>query len=196
MRARVRSASFLGEAAFGFVLCLVAAAVALTLSLLAPATIVVRVVVAGLGLAFVIRSVFRSDEKTGRIVTLVVWSAIAAGIWLSGASLPTYVVVHITMAWLVRSLFAYSSLVEVGLDLGVTALALCFAVFAAVRTESIFLTAWCFALVQTLHVAIPAFASRLAERRPAGLPDAESNRGFADAFRAADEALHRIAGRS
>jgi hypothetical protein len=193
MSARLRKPTFLGEAAAGFVISVVAAVVALSLSFVLPAGVVARLVVAALGLTLVLRAMARSSEKTGRIVTVAVWLAAAAGIWLIGASLVTTVVVHVALVWLVRSLFAYSRLVEAALDLGLTLLALSFAVFAAVRTDSVFLAAWSFLLLQALHVAIPGLALRMTSRAAREGPCSDPNRGFADAFKAADEALQRIA---
>jgi hypothetical protein len=193
MTARRKKQSFLGEIAFGFVASLIAAAVALTLSYVMPAGFVARLTVAGLGLAVVIRSIAQSDERTGRIVTLVAWTVVAAGVWLAGAALPVFVVVHVTLAWLVRSLYCYSRIVEAGVDFGITLLALSFAVFAAVRTDSVFLAAWSFLLVQALHVSIPGLVARWSEPKQEEIPLGDPNRGFAEAFKAANEALHRIA---
>ena len=195
MKTRTRNAGFLTEAVFGFVVSLIAAAVALTLSFLFPAAFIARLVVAGTGLAIVIRSIARSDEKTGRILTLVVWLVATAAVWLTGVGLATFIIVQLTLSWLVRSLFFYSRFIEVGLDLGLTLLATSFAVFAAVRTESVFLAVWCFLLVQAMHVAIPGLVSRWTAPKRNEVPFGDANRGFADAFKAADEALHRIAGR-
>jgi hypothetical protein len=195
MKTRKRTTSFLGEVTFGFVISLIAAAIALTLSFVMPGAIVARVVVSGLGLAVVVRAIVRSDERTGRIVTLVAWGLAAAAVWLTGVGLPTFIIVHVALAWLVRSLFSCSRLVEAGVDLGLTLLALSFAIFAAVRTDSVFLAAWSFLLVQALHVSIPGLVSRFMSPREKPIPPGDPNRGFSDAFKAADDALHRIAGR-
>jgi hypothetical protein len=194
MMVRTRMPTFLGEAAFGFVVSLVAAAVATALSFVMPAGVVARLIVAALGLALVLRAIAASAEKTGRIVTVAVWLAAAAGIWVTGVALPVYVAVHVTLVWLVRSLFLRSRLIEVGLDLGLTALAVSFAVLAAVRTESVFLATWSFVLIQALQVSIPGLVSRMTTAAGPETPISDPNRGFTDAFKAADEALHRIAG--
>lgn len=194
MSARSRRPGFLGEVVFGFAVSAVAAALALTLAFVAPGAVVARLVIAGLGLALVLRAIGRSDEKTGRVVAVVVWFVVAAAVWLSGASLPVYLVVHLALAWLARSLFMYSRLLEAGIDLGLSLLAISFAVFAAVRTDSVFLASWCFFLVQAFQASIPGIAARLTT--PAAKDEAgdDPNRGFAEAFKAADEALHRLAG--
>jgi hypothetical protein len=175
---------------------LVAAAAALTLSFLMPSAVVARLVITGLALAVVVRSIARSEDKTGRIVALAVWVVIAIGLWATGAGLPIVVAVHAALIWLARSLFSHSRLIHAGLDLGLTLVALSFGILAAVRTESIFLASWCFLLVQALHVCIPELAARWTAPKAERLPASDSNRGFTDAFRAADEALQRIAGRS
>ncbi|MDX1561512.1 MAG: hypothetical protein R3305_01220 [Gammaproteobacteria bacterium] len=190
-----RRATFLGEAVFGFVASLVAAAVALTLGFVLPGAEVARIVVAGLGLVLVLRAIGRSNEKTGRIVTVALWLAVSAGVYWLDLGLAGYVAVHATLVWLVRSLFSYARLTDAGLDLGMTALALCFAVFAAVRTDSVFLAVWCFLLVQAAQTAIPALGARLAAGKAADVPADDPNRGFADALKAADDALQRLAAR-
>jgi hypothetical protein len=190
-----RRPGFLGEAAVGFVVSLVAAAVALTLSFAIPGSIVVRLIVAGLGLTLVLRAIGRSSEKTGRVVTVVVWLAVAAGISVVDVGLPTYIAVHLGLVWLARSLFSCSRLIEAGLDLGLTLLAISFGILAAVRTESVFLATWCFFLVLAFQASIPRVAARMTAPAERELPAGDPNRGFAEAFKAADEALHRIAGR-
>lgn len=195
MSPRVRKSSFLGEAFLGLLTSLVAAAVAATLSFVMPTSVVARLVVAGLGLAIVVRVIARSDDKTGRVATLVVWMGIAAAAWYPGIDLPAYVATHVVMAWLVRSLFSRTRMLEAGLDLGLTLLALSFAIFALVRTESVLLAVWCFFLLQALHVSVPALAARITSPRNAEPIADDPNGRFTAAFRAADEALHRIAGR-
>ena len=178
--------TFIGESAFGLAVSLGAAAVALTLAYVMPAAFVGRFVISAIGFAVVMRTIACSDEKTGRIVVLAIWSVAASGIWLAGMSLPAFVLVHASLVWLVRSLFTYSRLIEAGLDFGLTLLAVCFAVFAAVRTESVFLATWCFLLIQALHGSIPGLIRRWSERRDDVVPAGDPNRAFADAFRAAD----------
>jgi hypothetical protein len=194
MKANIRQTSFLREAVFGFLVSLVVAAAALTLSFVMPAAVLSRVVITGIGLAVVIRTIARSDETTGRIVAVAVWIAAAASVWLVGGGLSVFIVVHVALVWLIRALFCCSRLGEAGLDLGLTVLALNFAILAAVRTESVFLATWCFLLVQALHVAIPGLVSQWTATREKELPVGDPNHGFAEAFKAADEALHRIAG--
>lgn len=203
MSARPRKRSFPGELGFALALALIAAAVGLTLTLVAPAGTVIRAVVAGVGLAFVGRTLARAGEPTGRVTVAAGWTLAAAALWLAGTGLGLYVALHGTMIWLVRSLYAYSRITEALLDLGLTALAASFAVWALVRTDGFFLPVWCFALGQALHVAIPGLAARLRAPRPTrpGATDAafaagtKTDRAFAAARLAADDALTRLAAR-
>lgn len=195
MRPRTESGSFLREVAFGFVVSLVAAVLASTLGFFLPAAAVVRALIAAIGLVLVLRALTRSNEKTGRVVTMVLWLGAAIAAWMSGLGLPAYVAIHVLFVWLVRALFACSRPIEAGLELGLTLLAASFAVFAAARTGSVFLASWSFLLVAALGVAVPALAARWtrpAAREPDGI---DPNRGFAIACKAADEALQRIAAR-
>lgn len=201
MSARAPTGSFLREAAAGFVLSIAAGALGAALGFVLPAGALARVLVAALGLVCVVRVLTRSRENTGRVVTLVLWCAAAAGLELGGAGLPAYVAAHAALLSVVRSLFLHRRLIEAALDGGLTLLALGFAAWAAARADSVFLAAWCFFLVQAMHVAIPALADRLvrAGASPATC-DADTaghaaNRRFTDALGAADEALRRIAAR-
>ncbi len=78
-----------------------------------------------------------------------------------------YVLVHLGLVWLVRSLYYYSGLLPALADLGVTALGAAFAVWAAQRSESAWLVLWCFFLVQAFHVLIPASLTQRGGASPA-----------------------------
>ena len=193
------SSSFLREAAFGFVLAVAAAAAALTLSFALPTPIVARVVVAGAALAYLLRTLARANERTGRVVCVALWLAATCGAWWLGVGLPGFVLLHVAAIWLVRSLYAYSTFVEAALDLGLSALAMSFAVWAGVRTESLFLAVWCFFLIAAMHVAVPSAAAALTSRAGSGKENAagdDANRNFTEALRAAHAALERMAARS
>jgi len=192
MSVRSQRSGFLGEALYGFGVSIVAAAALAALSLILPLQTVVRILIAVIGLTVSLRAIRRSNEKTGRIVVLAIWGAMAAGLWTMGVELSFYAAAHVGMAWLVRSLFSYSRLIEAGLDLGLTFVAVGFALIAEARTESVFLACWSFLLVQALHVGIPQIAGRW-NSTGEGLPEPDPNREFEYAYRAADEAVQRIA---
>ncbi len=150
---------------------------------------VLRLLIAGMGLAYLLYLFRRSPERIGRVVTLGIW-ALAAGIgWLSAPPLEIYVLLHCGLIWIVRSLYFYSGVLPALLDLGLNGLALAAGVWAAVRTDSLFLVAWCFFLVQALYVAIPPDLGR----RPteAAAPGRHEDR-FGRAYGVAQSALRRL----
>jgi hypothetical protein len=146
-----------------------------------------RAVVALLGLAYLLYAVGRSGERVGRVTTVACWIVIASAAWLSGLPLAGYVLVHVALFWLVRSLYYYSGLLPALVDLGLTVLGAAFAVWAAQRSQSAWLVLWCFFLVQAFHVLIPA---SLTQRDKRALDS--SDEAFARAHRAADAAVRRL----
>jgi hypothetical protein len=174
-----------GGLAVAFVLSASGAAVlAATAPWLGSAT-ALRAVIAALGFAYTLYMIARSGERVGRVTTVVCWIAVAAGAWLVGLPLGAYVLVHIGLLWLVRSLYHYSGLLPALADLGVALLGAGFAVWAAQRSGGgTWLALWCFFLVQAFHVFVPA---TLTSTKPAHADDS-----FARAHRAAEAAVRRL----
>lgn len=146
-----------------------------------------RAVIALLGFAYVLYVIARSGERVGRITTVVCWLAVAGGAWLVGLPLAGYVLLHVGLVWLVRSLYYYSGLLPALADLGVSLLGAAFAVWAAQRSGSPWLALWCFFLVQAFHVLIPATLTQRGKAAPDAGDDA-----FARAHRAAEGAVRRL----
>jgi hypothetical protein len=157
------------------------------LNLLFPADFALRLVIAGLGLAYLVYLLRRSRERVGRLTTLALWIVVAAGAGLWPLSLPLYVLAHVGMLWLVRSLYFHNGFTAALADLMLNGFALAGAVWAAGRTGSLFLALWCFFLAQALFAAIPELLPN--PRAQAG-PDAENR--FQHAHRAAEAALRRL----
>ena len=125
-----------------------------------------RAVIALLGFAYVLYVVGRSGERVGRVTTIVCWIVVASAAWLAGLPLAGYVLVHLGLVWLVRSLYYYSGLLPALADLGCHGC-------SAPRSpsgrrsarSSAWLALWCFFLVQAFHVLIPAVADAARRRR-------------------------------
>jgi hypothetical protein len=145
-----------------------------------------KAVVALLGFAYVLYTIGRSGERVGRLTTVACWVVVASAAWLMGLPLAGYVLVHVGLVWLVRSLYYYSGLLPALADLGVSVLGAAFAAWAAQRSGSAWLALWCFFLVQAFHVLIPASLTRGATR--ATPPDD----AFRRAHRAAENAVRRL----
>lgn len=146
-----------------------------------------RLSVAALGFGYAVFLIARSGERIGLLTTLVGWVAVACVVWLAGLPLAGYVLAHLGLVWLVRSLYYYSGLVPAIADVGLTALAAAFAAWAAMRSESAWLALWCFFFVQAFHVAIPASLARSTPPAERPVDDA-----FARAHRAAEAAVRRL----
>ena len=147
-----------------------------------------RTAIALLGFAYTLYAVARSGERVGRIATIVCWIGAATALWAAGLPLAPYLIAHLTLVWLVRSLYYYSGLLPALADLSVTAAGAVFATWAAQRADSAWLALWCFFLVQAFHVLIP---TSLGERRTRDARTV-SNDVFASAQRAAEAAVRRM----
>ncbi len=150
---------------------------------------VIRLVIPGLGLAYLLFLFSRSEERVGRVTTLTLWSVLAAVSWWIAPPLPLYLLIHVAAVWLVRSLYFYAGLFPALMDLGLSALSVSASIWAITRSGSVFLATWCFFLVQALFVAIPpAIKKKSTPQRNV----ATENEKFERAKRQADEALRTL----
>jgi len=189
MSTRRRSHSLGGALGAAFVLCLAGAAVLAALTPLVGAAGATRAVIAALGFAYVLYLVGGSGERVGRVTTLVLWTAIATVVGLAHVPFVAYALVHVGLVWLVRSLYYYTGLLPALADLCLSLLGAAFAAWAAQRSGSAWLAFWCFFLVQSLHVLIPA---SLAMR--SSIANEVGDDAFARAHRAAEAAVRRLSG--
>lgn len=181
-----RQPSFARGLGAAFVLALCGGAL---LAVLAPwlgGGTALRAVIALAGFAYVLYVIGASGERTGRITTIACWCVVAGGAWLVGLPLVGYVLLHVGLVWLVRSLYHYSGVLPALADLGLSVLGAAFGVWAAQRSGSAWLALWCFFLVQAFHALIPA---TLTKRGPSGT---ETDDAFAHAHRAAEAAVRRL----
>lgn len=144
-----------------------------------------RAVVTLLGLGYVLYVLGTSGERVGRVATVTLWLAVTVAAWLAGVPLAGYVLLHVGLIWLVRSLYTYSSVLSAAADLALCALAVAFAIWAATRTGSAMLAFWSFFLTQAFHVLVPASMTKQKER-------SRSDDKFLRAERAAEAALRRL----
>ena len=153
--------------------------------------LVIRLLIAGLGLAYVLYLLSQTRERIGRVTTLTLWSIGAVAAAFFSPSLLVYLTVHVGMVWLIRALYYTAGVLPALLDLGLSALALAAAVWAAGQTGSVFLAVWSFFLVQALFVVMPRSV-----RDPALLKDGVRDDEFERAHRNAEAALRRLSARS
>lgn len=179
--------TFFEGVAVALVASLAAGACYAALVLVFPSAGVVRFVVAGLGLAYVVYLLKRTDERVGRVVAIAAWAIAALALWIFAPPTLLYLAVHLGLLWLVRSLYFHGSLLSALADLGLVALGLAASVWAATQTHSVALSVWTFFLVQALFVAIPP---RVAAPEAAAHDVPEDP--FQRAHRAAEAALRRM----
>lgn len=166
------------------------AAVFSALALTFAGDTVLRALIAGLSLAYVLYLLRRSQERVGRTTVIGMWLIATAGVWLASPSPGLYVAAHIGMIWLVRSLYHHASILSALADLALNGLAAAAAVWAGSATGSLLLALWCFFLVQALFVAIPArWRRRSADQTALSRVDDP----FEHAHRVAEAALQRCA---
>lgn len=166
-----------------------ASAVVATLTPFVGLGSVVRLVIPALGLAYLLYLFSRSTERLGRVITLSIWTVVAAITWWIAPPLPLYLLIHVGSIWLVRSLYFYSGVMPALIDLGLSTLSVSATVWAITRSGSVFLATWCFFLVQALFVTIPPAINT---RRKTQAPAAPDNENFEQARRQADKALQQL----
>jgi hypothetical protein len=183
-----RPTTFLGGVAVAFVLAAAGAAVFAALTTVLTSSVAIRATSELLAGAYVLYLLSRSNERSGRIVTIAVWLSGAVATSVFAPSLSLFLVAHVAMIWLVRTLNFHGSFMAALLDLGLTGLAFAAAIWAARTSASLFLAVWCFFLIQALFVVVPEDANA----------QAQSGGGFDDqpfkrAQRNAGAALRRLA---
>lgn len=179
--------SFLEGVGVALLASLAGAALFTSLGLFLPSGAALRLVIAGLGLAYALYLMSRSQERLGRVTSLLVWLLVAGLTWLLAVPLPLYLLIHLGLLWLLRALYFYSSLLAALLDLGLLLLGLAMGLWAGSQAGSLFLSLWCFFLIQALFGALPA---QLSAKPQASQQD--SGERFAEAHRNAEAALRSL----
>ena len=153
---------------------------------------VLRLLIAGVSLVYLIYLLRRSEQKLGRLTVLGAWALFTTVTWLLAPSVISYTAIHLLMIWLVRSLYFYNSVLSALADLGLTGLALIAALWAWFTTGSLFLTFWCLFLVEALFVLIPRCFSG-APQQPSVTALQIVDDPFETAHRAAEQAIRKLA---
>jgi hypothetical protein len=185
----MKQPTFFEGVALALAASLLGSALYSVLSSVFPAGAVLRLLIAGIGLAYVFYLLSRSRERVGRVTVVACWALAAGVIWFIAPPLMLYGLMHLGLIWLTRSLYFYSSVLAALADLGLSGLSLASAIWAASQTGSVFLSLWCFFLVQALFVAIPARLSHSNRETQTG-PEKEDR--FQRAHRTAEAAVRKL----
>ena len=149
----------------------------------------IRLLISGLAFVYSLYLLSRSQERTGRITVILIWFILLVMLWLFYPPLTLFVVLHVLAIWLIRSLYGYASLFSSLADLGLNALSIASAFWALHHTSSLFLTFWCFFLVQAVFVYIPTGIKR-PNHDKAAIPNSETD--FNHAYQTAEAAVRKL----
>lgn len=116
---------------------------------------VLRILIPLISLFYIIYLFSRHSEKTGKMTTIALWFFISLLNQVLTDSTLLFITIHISMIWLLRSLYFYNSLWSSALDLALSLFALVAGIITWEHTGSLLLSLWSFFLIQALFVFIP-----------------------------------------
>jgi hypothetical protein len=149
-----------------------------------------RVVVLVAAMLQVLALLATHPQRSGRVVAAGAGLALSGLLVLVDPALPVWLVAQTGFIWLLRSLQRYDSLLTASADALLSGFALSAAIATAMHTRSLFLSLWCYFLVQALAAFLP-------RRLPAAAPPtAACVNDFEASFRTAEAALRRLSLRS
>ncbi|MGE5154976.1 MAG: hypothetical protein ACM3ST_13295 [Bdellovibrio bacteriovorus] len=181
----MKGPTFLEGALVALIAALAAALTQGVLTLMLPRTSALTLVIAGLGLGYLLYLLGRSRERAGRVVMVIGWLMVTGIAWGLSPGPWTQVLVQSGLIWLVRGLYHQATPVAALLDLGLIVTGLAAALWAGNHTGSLFLSVWCLFLIQAPFAAIP-------DRPGAGTSPEPGPDPFDLARRAAERAMERL----
>jgi hypothetical protein len=188
-RVMIKTATFWEGITIALIASVVGSIVYVALSAFIIEDLVIRLLISGLSIAYLLYLLTRTKECVGRISVLFLWLIFIGALWIFSPPLPLYVIAHIFTIWLTRTLYFYASLFSALVDLGLNAFSVAAAFWACRHTGSVFLSIWCFFLVQALFVCIPGGAKKSSpDNSTSANHDAEFNR----AYRVAEAAVRKL----
>ena len=143
-------------------------------------------IIALLGLGYVVYLLNRSYERIGLLTTLVIWSIITIAVFIFIPSPLLFLTIQLGLIWIVRCLYYYASVLSALADLVLVSFSLMAAIWATSQTGSVFLSIWCCLLVNALFVFIPVDMKQRVSR--SGPVPVETDR-FQQAYQVAESAL-------
>jgi len=180
------------------IVSIVASAVFTIMSAFFPTSWILHALIAGTSFVYLMYLLFRSHEKVGKPTVVAVWTLVTIAAWMFSPSLLISLFVHISLIWLVRALYYYSSLFMALFDLGLILFAMAASIWTIYHTNSLFLATWCFFLLQSVFVFIPEdLREHLKVKR--GAPEVSNpeksnpaNDGFEQAYLTAQTAIRQL----
>ncbi|MDJ0652923.1 MAG: hypothetical protein QNJ40_02135 [Xanthomonadales bacterium] len=154
-----------------------------SLGMLWTEALAVRVLITLLTGAYAIYLLVRSSNPAGRWVAACAVALSITVLWLIRPADGLFLAGHLLTLWLLRSAFFQSGLITAALDLALWLAGTATAAWAAAQSHSLFLTFWCFFLVQAPFARI---------RIGPSAPGPAADFSFDQAAHAADQALRKL----
>ena len=161
------------------------------LSIVLGGAVALQIVTTALGGAYIVYLLSQSNERTGRIAIIAAWGVVTTCSWLLTADLSMTLITQSVLISIVRALYHHTRVLAGMADFGLSLFALSAAAWASSQSGSMFMTVWCYFLVQALFAGIPASFNTREQIISADKSTREDN--FGRAFRAAETAIRRIA---
>lgn len=180
---------FMKGVVVGLGLCLAASVAHPVLYSLFPWSTASRLLTALVCGGYVTFLLSQTAHPSGRITTAVLWLVLAATGGLFGWPPYLYLISQLFAIWLIRALYFHSSVLTAGADLGLVVVGAGAAFWAFLHTGSLFLTLWCFFLVQALFALVPSWWRR---RTHSDLSASPTPDNFDQARRQAEAALNQL----
>lgn len=175
----MKSPTFLHGALVALILAFASAVIFAAVGPVFGSAVTLRGIIALVGGAYVLYLLSSSRERAGRVVVPAVWSAAAAAFWWLLPGLLPFVLGHVGLIWLVRSLYHHSGVLRALGDLALSAFSLAAGLWA-LGTSSLFLAVWSFFLLQGLFVVLTESAGTPSDLTASG-DDFQRARGAAEA---------------
>ena len=151
----MKKATFFEGVGFALISSIVVAVIFTVMSHVFLNSNIFRILVAGLSFSYIIYLFLRSNERIGKVTVISTWFIITLFSLVFVSSLLLYIVIQLLMIWMMRSLYFYNNVFSALTDLALTGMSLVVAIWAMSVSGSVFLSFWCFFLMQALFVFIP-----------------------------------------
>jgi len=189
----MKTATFFEGVLFALIVGFISSVLLFTLSSFFPGNLLIRGLISGISVAYIVYLLTRSNERVGRVIVMTVLLISITTMWFAWPPITLFILGHITIIWLVRSLYFYSSLVSSFADLALNGSSLLIAFAVAGYTDSMFLTLWCFFLIQALFVWIPKSMTKpLSSSNSSPSTPLNHEQDFQQSFRAAQAAVQQL----
>ncbi len=186
----MKTATFFEGIFVALVLSFISSVVLFTLSSFFPISILIRMIITGITFAYILYLLSRSKECVGRVTVVIVWFIGTTILWFAWPPITLFILGHLTAIWLVRSLYYYSNLLSALSDLALNYFSVAIAFVVAGHTNSMFLTLWCFFLIQALFVLIPKSLNKKSTTN--STTPFKNDDDFQHAYRAAETAVRTL----